>query len=347
LEKIGEKAEKHKLSPPSKEDVAVIMYTSGSTGLPKGVIIKHRNLSGICASFEHVVGGLTDKDIHLGFLPLAHILELACEISFLTIGGRIGYGTPRTLTDEGAKPCGDLAAIKPTIFIGVPRIYDTIKKGALEKVSKGGYLPKLLFELAFNAKKKAIENNTDTPLYNLLVFKKFRATIGGNVRVFVSGGAPFSRDSHEFMRICFDCPVIQGYGLTETCGGGTAQNLEHNDYSNAGAPILSCMLKLVDVAEMNYLTTDKQPKGEIYIKGENVSFGYLNDEKKTKEEFDSDGWFHTGDIGTFLDNGTLKIIDRKKEFGKNVTWRIRCNRKFRKYIWSFAIYISKWNNGIW
>jgi len=165
-------------------------------------------------------------------------------------------------------------------------------------------------------KKKAIENNTDTPLYNLLVFKKFRATIGGNVRVFVSGGAPFSRDSHEFMRICFDCPVIQGYGLTETCGGGTAQNLEHNDYSNAGAPILSCMLKLVDVAEMNYLTTDKQPKGEIYIKGENVSFGYLNDEKKTKEEFDSDGWFHTGDIGTFLDNGTLKIIDRKKNLVK-------------------------------
>jgi len=129
----------------------------------------------------------------------------------------------------------------------------------------------------------------------------------------ISGGAPFSKENHEFMRVCFNCPVIQGYGLTETCGGGTVQSFDHNDYSNAGVPILTAQIKLVDVKDMGYLTSDKPPKGEVYIKGEHVSAGYLNEEKKTKEEFDEDGWFHTGDIGTFIDNGTLKIIDRKKK----------------------------------
>jgi len=312
VEKVGERTKPHDLTPPSKDDIAVIMYTSGSTGLPKGVMILHRNIASIVTSFEGLIGGLSDKDVYLGFLPLAHILELACELSFLIVGGRIGYGTPRTLTDEGAKPHGDLIAIKPTIFIGVPRIYDTIKKGALEKIGKSGFIKKLLFNVAFNAKKSALAAFRDTPFYNFLVFKNFKQNVGGNVRCMVSGGAPFSKENHEFMRICFSCPVIQGYGLTETCGGGTAQNLNHNDYQNAGAPILSTMIKLVDVKEMNYLTKDK--KGEIYIKGGNVSVGYLGDEKKTKEEFDSDGWFHTGDVGTFLPNGTLQIIDRKKKF---------------------------------
>ena len=203
-------------------------------------------------------------------------------------------------------------------MIAVPRIYDTIKKGAMEKVNNGGALTKWIFETAYAAKKKAVKNGKDTPLWNLIVFNKFKENLGGRATRLISGGAPLSQGSQEFLRIAFGAVVVQGYGLTETCAGGTVQDVNESYYVplNVGPPIPSCQIKLVDVEDMKYFSSSNPPQGEICIKGYNVSGGYFNEEKKTKESFDEEGWFYTGDIGQWEKNGTLRIIDRKKNLVK-------------------------------
>jgi len=157
----------------------------------------------------------------------------------------------------------------------------------------------------------------DTPIWNKLVLNKLKARIGGNVRFIVSGGAPLSSQCADFLQSAFGCPVLQGYGLTETCGGTTVgeQSDLEGAYS-AGAPIASIEIKLVDCPKMNYLSTDEPcPRGEIWIRGANVTKGYYKMEEKTKEDF-IDGWFKTGDIGQLNVNGTLSIVDRMKNLVK-------------------------------
>lgn len=167
--------------PSEKEDVAVLMYTSGSTGAPKGVMIQQRNLVAFIGSSMYLIK-CAPEDVYIGYLPLAHILELCAESSFLTAGGSIGYGSPRTLTDKGAKPCGDIKAICPTHMAGVPRVWETIRKGALEKVHASGYVSKYLFETAFATKIESIRTNQDTPIWNYIVFSKFAEQLGGRMK---------------------------------------------------------------------------------------------------------------------------------------------------------------------
>jgi len=147
-----------------------------------------------------------------------------------------------------------------------------------------------------------------------MVFNKFKARLGGNVKVMVTGSAPISRHVFQFLQVCFGCPVLQGYGLTETSAAVSVMHL--NDYSsgNCGLPVSCCEVKLEDVAEMNYLVSNNQ--GEICVRGPNISQGYYKDPIKTKEAFDEDGWFHTGDIGKWTENGSISIIDRKKNIFK-------------------------------
>jgi long-chain acyl-CoA synthetase len=275
----------------------------------------HRN---IVATIASAMAGLsvTNKDVYIGYLPLAHILELGAENAIICSGAAIGYGTPRTLTDATAKPCGDLKAIAPTIMAGVPRVYDTIKKGIMGKISKAGGLKKKLFETAFGWKLPYTLNNETSPFFDWLVFSKFLPEVGGRLRLMISGGAPLSKETMEFIKVCFGCTIIQGYGLTETCGGCSFQDPSKFSTGNVGIPIGSNEVKLIDVLEMGYSHKDKDPRGEICIRGNNISLGYYKDQKKTDESFDKDGWFHTGDIGQWNSNGTLSIIDRKKNLVK-------------------------------
>jgi len=252
------------------------MYTSGSTGNPKGVMILHKNItSTIAAVFERLT--LTNEDVYLGYLPLAHVLELAAELSFLCAGGAIGYGNPKTLTDKGAMPCGDLKAVAPTHFAGVPRVYETIKKGALEKLHGSGYIANYLFETAYASKLEAVYNGYDTPFWNWLVFSKFSEQLGGRIKAMISGGAPLSKETHEFIRICFSVPILQGYGLTETCGASCVQDLNSPTFKplEVGSPLSCCEIKLVSVPDMNYKVTDKIPTGEILFRGNSITAGYF------------------------------------------------------------------------
>jgi long-chain acyl-CoA synthetase len=309
-------AVKEKATP---ESIALIMYTSGTTGEPKGVIILHRNILASTVALNVAIGDdKTIAAVYIAYLPMAHILELVAEHAMFLRGGTIAYGTPRTLTERGAKPIGDIAAIRPGVMVGVPRVYDTVKKGALERINSGSPIVKWLFESAFKARKAALYAGRDTPLWNALVFNKFKGLMGGRMCLMVSGGAPLSIESQEFMRICFGCSVIQGYGLTETCASGCIQSGYHPFKGhNVGPPVPCCEVKLVSVPELNYTVQDKPlPRGEVLIRGTNITSGYFKRPEITKEVFQEDGWFTTGDIGQLNMNGTFTLIDRKKNLVK-------------------------------
>jgi len=175
-----------------------------------------------------------------------------------------------------------------------------------------------LFKQGYSARKAALTEGKDTPIWNRLLFNTFKSALGGRVRFIISGGAPLSPQCCEFLGVCFGVPVVQGYGLTETCGGSSVLELDSLDLSakTSGAPFPCCEFKLVDIPEMNYTHKDKPPTGEIWIRGTSVSIGYYKNEQKTMEEWTKDGWFKTGDIGLLHENGTFSIIDRKKNLVK-------------------------------
>ena len=195
---------------PSKDDVACIMYTSGNaTGPPKGVIIKHSNLIAAIGAVSTLVGHhLKPGDTFLAFLPLAHILEYVVELSFVFLGICSGYGRVKTLTDQSVRNCkGDIKAFRPTIMVGVPAIWELIRKGILAQVNSSGSFRKSMFNGAMSVKKAnvpVVKNVVDS-----LVFSKVKQATGGRLRLAMSGGAALSRETQEFLSLAL-VTIIQG-----------------------------------------------------------------------------------------------------------------------------------------
>ncbi|KAG0470979.1 hypothetical protein HPP92_015525 [Vanilla planifolia] len=316
---------------PLSTDIAVIMYTSGSTGLPKGVMMSHGNVLATVSAVMTIVPGLGSKDVYLAYLPLAHILELAAESVLIAAGGSIGYGSPLTLTDTSNKikkgTKGDASVLAPTLMTAVPAILDRVRDGVRKNVNSKGGIAKKLFDIAYDRRFSAIEGSwfgawgLEKLLWDFLVFRKVKAILGGHIRFLLSGGAPLSGDTQRFINICLGAPIGQGYGLTETCAGGTFSEYDDTSVGRVGPPLPCSFVKLIDWQESGYLITDSpMPRGEIVIGGPNVTAGYFRNEEKTKEVYKVDErgmrWFYTGDIGRFHPDGCLEIIDRKKDIVK-------------------------------
>ncbi|KAF4526898.1 hypothetical protein B566_EDAN014520 [Ephemera danica] len=310
-------------TPPCPDDTAIIMYTSGSTGVPKGVLLTHRNMMTTVRSFSDAVDIYHD-DVFMGYLPLAHVFELLSESVCLLEGVPIGYSTPLTMVDSSSKikrgTKGDASVLHPTCLTAVPLILDRIYKGINEKVSKGSWLKRALFEFSYQYKLKWSKRGFDTPLLNKVVFGAARQLIGGRPRLIMSGGAPLSPDTHELINTCLCVQVIQGYGLTETTSLATVMDRHDLALGRVGAPATNVDIRLINWEEGNYRITDKPiPRGEIVIGGDNVSPGYYKNPLKTGEDFFNEGerrWFRTGDIGELHPDGVIKIIDRKKDLVK-------------------------------
>uniref|UniRef100_A0A8K9UM75 long-chain-fatty-acid--CoA ligase n=1 Tax=Oncorhynchus mykiss TaxID=8022 RepID=A0A8K9UM75_ONCMY len=309
---------------PMPSDIAVIMYTSGSTGIPKGVMISHSNIIAGITGMAERIPNLGENDTYIGYLPLAHVLELSAELVCVAHGCRIGYSSPQTLADQSTKikkgSKGDTSVLQPTLMAAVPEIMDRIYKNVMTKVEEMSSAQRTLFTLAYNYKLEQLSQGRSTPLCDNLVFKKVRSLLGGKTRVLLSGGAPLSAATQRFINVCFCCPVGQGYGLTETCGAGTISEMWDYSTGRVGGPLICSEIKLKDWVEGGYHITDTPtPRGEILIGGPNVTMGYYKNEAKNQDFFvDETGqrWFCTGDIGEVHPDGCLKIIDRKKDLVK-------------------------------
>ncbi|XP_056313653.1 long-chain-fatty-acid--CoA ligase 4b [Danio aesculapii] len=310
---------------PSASDLAVVMYTSGSTGNPKGVKMQHSNLIAGMAGQCQRIPGLGSQDTIVSYLPLAHVLELTAEISCLSHGCRLGYSSPHTLTDQSSKikkgSKGDCSVLKPTLIATVPEIMDRICKNVNGKLQEMSVIKRTLFKLGFDYKLQQVSKGADSPMCDMLFFNQVNTLLGGCVRRMLSGGAPLSASTQRFMNVCF-CPISVGYGLTETCGAGTISDSSDYSTGRVGAPLICSEIKLRDWLEGGYTSQDKpHPRGEILIGGPNVAMGYYGSEGEGQNDnfwVDEAGqrWFSTGDIGEVHPDGCLEIVDRKKDLVK-------------------------------
>uniref|UniRef100_A0A8C1LVK2 Arachidonate--CoA ligase n=1 Tax=Cyprinus carpio TaxID=7962 RepID=A0A8C1LVK2_CYPCA len=279
---------------------------------PKGAMITHGNVVSNCSAFIKVTEVhcmLNQTDIHISYLPLAHMFERVVEGVLLVHGARIGYfqGDIRLLMD-------DLKTLKPTIFPVVPRLLNRM----FDKIFGQANTPLKRWLLDFATSRKEAELKSGVvrkdSMWDKLIFSKVQASLGGRVRLMITGAAPVSPTVLTFLRAALGCQFYEGYGQTECTAGCTMSLPGDWTAGHVGAPLPCNFVKLLDVPEMNYFAANGE--GEVCVKGSNVFQGYLKDPERTSEAIDKDGWLHTGDIGKWLPNGTLKIIDRKKHIFK-------------------------------
>ncbi|CAB4271878.1 unnamed protein product [Prunus armeniaca] len=305
--------------PPQTENICAIMYTSGTSGDPKGVVITHENIAygvrGIDLFMEQFEDKMTVDDVYLSFLPLAHILDRVIEEYFFRNGASVGYyhGDLNALKD-------DMMELKPTLLAGVPRVFEKIHEGIKKAVLELNPRRRKIFDILYRYKlawmNMGYKNKNASPLADLLAFRKIKARLGGQLRLIISGGAPLSSEIEEFLRVTCCAFVVQGYGLTETCGPTTLGFPDEMCMIGAvGSVSVYNELRLDEVPEMGYNPLGNPPCGEICLRGKTVFSGYYKSPELTSEAI-KDGWFHTGDIGEILPNGTIKVIDRKKNLIK-------------------------------
>ncbi|HUP00930.1 MAG TPA: long-chain fatty acid--CoA ligase [Gemmatimonadota bacterium] len=296
------------------ETTASILYTSGTTGRPKGVMLSHRNfVSNVIASLQALE--ITGSDTHLSFLPLSHSFErTAGYYIMMHAGATIAYA------ESIDSLAADMADACPTVMTSVPRLYEKMYAGVLQRASEAGGLKK---RLVFWARRVGIEYAERTVgerrvgpflalkhrLADRLVFAKIRARTGGRLRVFVSGGAPLAPVIAKFFYAA-GIPILEGYGLTETSPVISVNTLDRMRFGTVGLPIRDVEVRI-----------ERDPDrpggdGEILVRGPNIMQGYYNLPEKTADVMTPDGWFRTGDIGFVDDDGFLTITDRKKDLIK-------------------------------
>jgi long-chain acyl-CoA synthetase len=299
---------------PSPDDMVTVVYTSGTTGEPKGTMLTHGNiLSNVQGAIDRF--GISEKDTLVSFLPLCHMFERTCGYyTMLLAGAAVAYA--ESLDTIRA----DIQAVRPTLLIVVPRVLEKVYNVVVEKVMTGSALSRRLMLATLRTYSKTARLRAKGKprgpwlgfkhwLLGRLVVRKLRALGGGRVRLIVSGGAPLDRRLARIVRN-LEFNLLEGYGLTETSPVVCAAMPGDNKVGTVGQPMPGVEVRIGE-------------NDEVLVRGPNVMKGYLNKPEETARAIDKDGWFHTGDQGRFDGSGNLVITGRIKElivtaYGKNV-----------------------------
>jgi len=292
---------------------ATFVYTSGTTGDPKGVVLSHGNFMAQFDGIEPAIGGVGDGSISIFFLPLSHILQRVVDSFALLHGMTVAYAESLETLGENLKE------VRPQIIVAVPRVWEKIFSRIHEGVQKGPAVKRNLFNWAVGVGRRfrEAEDRGHVPLvlsleYSIadaLVFKKIRAATGGRMELFVSTGAPLAKELAEFFH-AVGITIIEVWGMTELSGGATTNTIDDFRFGSVGKPGPGVELKVTD-------------DGEICVRGGLVMQEYWRKPEATTETIDAEGWLHSGDVGYVDDDGFVHVTDRIKELivtagGKNV-----------------------------
>ncbi|HXG92710.1 MAG TPA: long-chain fatty acid--CoA ligase [Blastocatellia bacterium] len=289
------------------DDVATLLYTSGTTGEPKGVMLTHKNLTSNVLNSCRWLSLEGRRDTALTYLPFSHIFERAVWYIYAHTGTIIGYA------ENIESVVKNLVEVRPDVMTSVPRMFEKIYARIVERGIASGFPRKQIFFWAMRVGRKWAERvdkkervglllALEHKLASALVFKKWREAVGGNIRVFISGGAPLAPEI-AYMFLAAGLPIIQGYGLTETSPTISCNSETHNRIGTVGRVLDGVSVLIAE-------------DGEILVKGDSVMKGYFNRPEENAAAFTEDGWFRTGDIGHIGADGYLVITDRKKDLIK-------------------------------
>jgi long-chain acyl-CoA synthetase len=292
------------------DTMATLIYTSGTTGDPKGVELTHGNFMSVVEGARAIIPW-DEHDTFLSFLPLCHIYERALgHYVPLAHGARIVYVEGATSLERIARLPGNFLEARPTLFLGMPRLYEKMKEKIEDTAAKGGPRKKRVFDWAIGVglaaarremrgKRPGTLTALQRPVADRLVFRKVRERVGGRIRFLVSAGAALPAETMEFFTAC-GLPILEGYGLTETASLVTANRPGAMRPATVGTPAPNAEIRLAD-------------DGEILCRGAGLMRGYWNKPEVTAEAIDGDGWFHTGDLGEWTPDRFLRITGRKKD----------------------------------
>jgi long-chain acyl-CoA synthetase len=327
--------------PPTPDTLYTISFTSGTTGVPKGVQLNH---SHICAAllFLLVHVKFPNNPTSLVFLPLAHVYERFKIVYELAEGGAIGFPhnpeNPTTFLQ-------DIKILKPTHISSVPRLYTRIESGLKEKVKNTPGFKGWLLRYAINHKLTTNEDEENpgylTSVLNKLVINKIKQQLGfENLDFLITGGSPLAAESINYLRKALNCGFYQGYGSSETFGGICITTRVAKDPTRTGAIGVSAEFKLRNLPDLNYSYKDNK-SGELLLRGPQIFKSYFKNEEATKSAVSEDGWFSTGDIAQIDNEGRIAIIDRVKNFFKLAQGEYIASEKIENFYLSNNSFISQ------
>lgn len=302
---------------PNPDDIFSVIFTSGTSGTPKGVVHTHKTVNNAIASF--ITANCFDPiecalhKIDYCYLPSAHVFDQQIALAFMYCNGAVGF-------NSGGIACvvDDMKHLHPTFMIAVPRVLQKIYDKFIETVS-ASCIANNIYKVAYYYKSRAVINKSTTLInWDAILFNKIKEMMGGKLEIILNGSAPLTPELYEWVRVCTGAQVFQGYGMTESFGGfcTAAPGLHDDNLTSVGSACLDVDIRLVSVPDMDYNVDAEVPTGEIQVKADQIFKNYYDDEKQTAAAFTEDGYLCTGDIGRINYDGSLSIIDRKKNLFK-------------------------------